>query len=96
MHFLNNVTGVERKKTRGGRRKRKRPLRKHNHDANVPQLGKNTEKPSANEKLFKPLNVTAGDSEKAVAREIAYKLSEVIVFFFFSLCTRSYNVLRNV
>ncbi|XP_067054984.1 uncharacterized protein [Acropora muricata] len=68
--------GEEKKKTRGGRKKRKRPLRKHNQHANVPQLGKNTEKPSANDKLFKPLNVTAADSENAVAREIAYKLSE--------------------
>ena len=79
------VTGEEKKKTRGGRKKRKRPLRKHNQHANVPQLGKNSEKPSANDKLFKPLNVTAADSEKAVAREIAYKLSEVIVVLFFSL-----------
>lgn len=56
----------------------------------MPQPGKNTEKPSANDKLFKPLNVTAADSEKAVAREIAYKLSEVIVVLFFSLWTTSY------
>lgn len=90
------VTGVEKKKTRGGRKKRKRPLRKHNQQVNFPQLGKNPEKPSANDKLFKPLNVTAGDSEKAVAREIAYKLSEVIFVLFFSLCTTSYSVLKNV
>ncbi|KAL9978558.1 hypothetical protein ACROYT_G016090 [Oculina patagonica] len=64
----------EKVKTRGGRKKRKRPLRAHhggerrhrNGDQGEPEFGK----------LFEPLRVTSDDSEEAVAKELAEKLNE--------------------
>ncbi|XP_068684076.1 phosphorylated adapter RNA export protein-like [Montipora foliosa] len=66
----------QRKKTRGGQKKRRRPPRRHNDLAPKTQRGKNTVKRSGNDNLFKPLKVTADDSEHTVAREIAYRLNE--------------------
>ena len=62
-------------KTRGGKKKRKRPVGNHydggQHHRSYPQ-----EDPKLGN-LFKPLKVTAEDSEEVVAKEIAWKLNEV-------------------
>lgn len=63
-----------RNKTRGGKKKRKRPVGNHygrgqhqrRHHQEEPELGN----------LFKPLKVTSEDSEEVVAKEIASKLNE--------------------
>ena len=71
MHFVDG----ERVKTRGGKKKRKRPVGNHydggQHHRSYPQ-----EDPKLGN-LFKPLKVTAEDSEEVVAKEIAWKLNEV-------------------
>ena len=62
-------------KTRGGKKKRKRPLR-DDHDRGRHQRSYNEKEPEIGS-LFEPLKVTSEDSEEAVAKEIAGKLNEV-------------------
>ena len=79
-----NVIHVDDKtvKKRGGRKKRKRPLRDRptegqrcrNNNQREPKIGK----------LFEPLKVTSDDSEEAVAKELAEKLNEVMRFTLFT------------
>jgi len=76
-----NVVDDKTVKKRGGRKKRKRPLRDRpteeqrcrNNNQREPKIGK----------LFEPLKVTSDDSEEAVAKEIAEKLNEVRI----AMCT---------
>lgn len=62
-------------KTRGGKKKRKKPLRDR-HNGEKRQRNHNPGDPEFS-KLFDPLTVTSDDSEETVARELAEKLNEV-------------------
>ena len=62
-------------KTRGGKKKRKRPVGNH-YDGGRHHRSDTQEDPKLGN-LFQPLKVTAEDSEEVVAKEIAWKLNEV-------------------
>lgn len=62
-------------KIRGGKKKRKRPVGNH-YDGGRHHRSDSQEDPKLGN-LFKPLKVTAEDSEEVVAKEIAWKLNEV-------------------
>lgn len=72
--MVNFVDGG-RNKTRGGKKKRKRPVGNH-FDRGQHQRRHHQEEPELGN-LFKPLKVTSEDSEEVVAKEIAWKLNEV-------------------
>lgn len=67
------------KKTRAGRRKRKREIRRHHKDGQQPKNSRSNHQnvESGNQKVLQTLRVTSDDAEEVVAREIAYKLNEV-------------------
>ena len=73
------------KKTRGGRRKRKREIRRHHKDGQQPKNSRSNyqDVESGNQKVLQTLRVTSDDSEEVVAREIAYKLNEVRILKWF-------------
>ena len=73
VHFVDG----ERVKTRGGKKKRKRPVGNH-YDGGRHHRSDTQEDPKLGN-LFKPLKVTAEDSEEVVAKEIAWKLNEVSI-----------------
>lgn len=70
-----NVEDGDRVNRRGGKKKRKRPLRDR-HDEGQRHRS-NNQRESEIVKLFEPLKVTLDDPEEAVAKEIAEKLNEV-------------------
>ena len=70
-----NVVDDKTVKKRGGRKKRKRPLR--DRPTEEKRCRNNNQREPKVWKLFEPLKVTSDDSEEAVAKEIAEKLNEV-------------------
>lgn len=74
-----NVVDGQKVKTRGGKKKRKKPLRDRDRDRHDGEKRQRNHDPGDPEfsKLFEPLTVTSDDSEEAVARELAEKLNEV-------------------
>lgn len=71
-----DVLGDERVKTRGGRKKRKKPRRAHRDEHDGAHRNNDQGEPEFR-KLSEPLRVTSDDSEEAVAKELAEKLNEV-------------------